>query len=297
MHHQDAGRRQKFHDIVTVADRVQGIAVNLLEIQLGGHELPVYGEGGACQRPRPQGHNIRPAVDPPETLKIPGQHAEVRQQMVGEQDGLGPLQMGVARHDYLPVLCRRFCQRLLQIADGLHDLHRLAAHIHMGIQRHLVIAAAGGVQTPSRLAYALGQALLDVHMYVFQIHREVEFPFLDLQQNVMEPPDNGLLVLLRDNAAFGQHLRMGNAARDVLTVHALVKADGGLEFIDHLVGAFLKAPAPHLLRHYLLSLAVLCCIRARTLRGRPNRLIKPVASAWLYTSSCSKVTNSWLYRE
>ena len=71
-----------------------------------------------------------------------------------------------------------------QRAHHVGDLRRQAvdrvAHPQAEIGRHLVVAAARGVQPAAGLADALGQAGLDVHVDVFQRGIEREAAGLDL---------------------------------------------------------------------------------------------------------------------
>ena len=133
------------------------------------------------------------------------------------------------------------------------------------------------MQAAARLADGLGEALLDVHVDILEVDGEIELPILDLLLDVLESLDNLIAILLRENAAFREHPRVGNGAADILMIHALVEIDGGLELIDHLVSAFREAASPHCLAHF----CVFSCMSARTSSGRPKRLMKPVASAWL----------------
>ena len=150
----------------------------------------------------------------------------------------------------------------------------------MGIERDLIVAAARRMQAPARLADGLGQALLDIHVDILEIHGEVEFPLLDFLQNILEALDDFIFIGFADDTAFREHRRVGDGASNVLVVHALVKTDGGLELIDHLIRALREPAAPHCFAHLSAS-PVFSCMSARTFRGRPNRLMKPVASAWL----------------
>ena len=197
--------------------------------------------------------------------------------MVREQDGLGALQMRVARHDDIAVLLSRLDERALEVLDLLLHGHDLAAHVHVRVERDLVVAAARRVQAAAGLADGVGQAPLDVHVDVLEVNGELEVALLDLLQDVLEPRDDLIAVLVRDDAAFREHRRMRDGASDVLVVHALIEIDGGLELVDHLIGRLGETASPHCFAH----LPVFSCIRARTLSGRPKRLMKPVASAWL----------------
>ena len=72
-------------------------------------------------------------------------------------------------------------------------------------------------------------------MDVFEVHGKIKVACVDFLFNGEEAVDDGVAVFFGEDADFFEHLRMGNRAVDVLVVHPLVKVDGGLEFIDHLV--------------------------------------------------------------
>ena len=106
----------------------------------------------------------------------------------------------------------------------------------MRIERHLVITAASRMQTAACLTDRVRQTLLDIHMDIFKIHREIKAARVNLLQDILQPLDDCLFILIRDDPAFGEHRRMGDAAGDILMVHPLIEAYGGLELIDHLIG-------------------------------------------------------------
>ena len=114
-------------------------------------------------------------------------------------------------------------------------------------------------------------------MDVFEVDGEIEAPILDLLLDVLKPRHDLVPVLFREDAAFRKHPRVGNGTADILMIHALVEVDRGLELVDHLIGALREAASPHCLAHF----CVFSCMSARTSSGRPKRLMKPVASAWL----------------
>ena len=52
------------------------------------------------------------------------------------------------------------------------------------------------------------------------------------------------MVLLGDDAAAGQHLRMGQAPLDILPVQPRIKLDGRIEVVDQAVRLFAEPSAP-----------------------------------------------------
>ena len=64
---------------------------------------------------------------------------------MSEGDRLRTLQMGITRHQGFLVLLRYAQQRFLEAQQKLGNLRYLPLHIHMHIQRYLVVTAAGRV--------------------------------------------------------------------------------------------------------------------------------------------------------
>ena len=277
VHHEDGGGGEEFHDVVAVADGIEAVRVDGVEVKLLCHERAVDGERRARKRTRAERHDVGALVDAQEARKVAREHGEVSKHVVREEDGLRALQMRVARHDRVGIALRRLDERTLQVGDAAEHGERLAAHIEVRVERDLVVAAARRVQPAARLADRVGQSLLDVHMDVFERDGKVEVTVLDFLQDITKPGDDGIFIRFRDDAALGEHLRVRDAARDILAVHALVEGDRRLEIVDHLIRALGEATAPKLFAHFFPAFS---CMRARTFKGRPKRLMNPVASDW-----------------
>src|SRR5690606_26498129 len=111
---------------------------------------------------------------------------------------------------------------------------------------HLVVARAAGVQLLAGDADALGQARLDVHVHVFQVHAPVEGAGLDLGLDLLQTVDDGVTFGHGQHAGLLQHGGMGDGAHDVVTVEALVEVDGGGETGDEGIDGLAEAAAPGL---------------------------------------------------
>src|SRR5699024_3517399 len=115
---------------------------------------------------------------------------------------------------------------------------------HVRVERDLVIAAAPGVQAAARRAYALGQQLFDVHVYVFGVDLECDFAGFYVGEYALEALDDKIGVGFGYYALFAQHRRVRYRAEYVLPVQALVKRYRRVEVVDHAVGGLFKAAAP-----------------------------------------------------
>ena len=176
--------------------------------------------------------------------EITGQHGEIGHQVMTEQDGLGPLQMGIARHDDVAVLLRRFDDGFLQLDHQLRNRGDFPARVHMRIQRHLVVAAPARMKPFSRFADGVGQALFDIHMNIFQLDGKFKFTLFNLLVDGFQPGYDRILICRRNNALPFQHRRVGNAAANIFRIHAAVKLDGGVKLFYAFIRGLRKPAAP-----------------------------------------------------
>ena len=151
--------------------------------------------------------------------------------MMTEHDRLRSLQVGVARHDGLAVLRRLVGDHLDERHDQLFDGRDLFFEIELDVQRHLIVAAARGVQALAVVADALGQLALDKGVDVLGFHVDLQRAGFDVGKNAAQALNDVGAALLADDAAPAEHGRVGDAALDVLAVHAAVKGDGGVEIV------------------------------------------------------------------
>ena len=275
MHHEDGRRREKFENVVAVADGIHAVDVDALKVQLFRDKRTIDRQRRPRERPRTERHDIRSRIDALESLKIACKHSKIRHEMMRKENRLRTLEMRIAGHNDFTVTLRRFHKCFLQLPNVIQYLDDRAAHKHMRIERDLIVAAARGVQTAARVADRVRETFLDIHVNILERRAELECPRVDLRENVTQPLFNGRVIRRGDDADMREHGGMGDRPRDVLAVHAAVKADGRLKFVDHLVRRLGKASAPELFTH----LPCASCMSARTLSGSPKRLMNPVASA------------------
>jgi hypothetical protein len=175
---------------------------------------------------------------------ITAQHLDIGHQMVAQRDRLRHLQMGEAGHDRIGMFFGAGQQRGDQgfqcgIGFGASGLHPQAE-----IHRHLIVAAARGVEPARRRADDFPQPGFDMEVDILQrqiLHQLAGFIFGgDLLQTLVDGGDIGGA----DDAACAQHRHMRAAAGDVLPPQALVHADGGVDFLHDRRWAGTKAPAP-----------------------------------------------------
>ena len=83
---------------------------------------------------------------------------------MGQGDGLGLLQMGVSGHDGMQVPLRDVQNRLQQLPQHHFRFAAGGLGVHPGVQGHLVIPAAAGMQALARVPDALNQQGFHVGM-------------------------------------------------------------------------------------------------------------------------------------
>ena len=251
MNHENGSRRQELHNIIPIRYSIQTVAIDSIKIQLLSHKRSVNWEGSTSQGTCSQRHNITALIYSPETVKIPLQHGEISHHMMGEKNRLGSLKMSIAWHNYITVLAGGFHQSCLHIQNQLLHLYNLTADEHMGVQSHLVVTAAGGMQSATSLTNSVSQSFLDIHMNIFQGNLKGEIALFNFLVDILQALDNIITICLRDNAYLGQHGSMGNGASNILIVHTLVKINGSLKIIYHLIGGLGKTTTPELLCHII----------------------------------------------
>ena len=166
MHRRNRRRRLVFHDEIPVRNGVHAVGADFPKPQGVRHRLPVGGirhpgQGAAAQR---QHFHTPGAV--PKSPGIPFQHLKIRQQMMGEQHRLRPLQMRIARHRNAGVT---LCQPRQRPLHAPHRIQRIGddfPRVQPQIQRNLVVAGTPGMQPPGGRPNQLGQPPLNIHMDV-----------------------------------------------------------------------------------------------------------------------------------
>ena len=243
-----------------------------------------------CQSAGAQRRDIRHFIAAGEPFKISLQHGTVSHHMMGEEHGLRSLHMGIAGQDDVLVFFRHPHQRFFGGNQLLRQLRDMPAHIHMEICGALVIPASCRVESGPRVADIIGQTLFHIHMDVFQFHRKCKPAFVYFFFYFQKTPGNLFQILFGNNAAVRQHECMSQRAGNIFFIHTAVIGNRSVEIKRASFLRLLKTAAPHHFTHF----SFFSFISARMVRGSPKRLMKPSASAWLYTSSSPNVTNSSL---
>ena len=164
--------------------------------------------------------------------------------MVTEKDGLGTLQVGVARGNKGLALLRLIGNGGDEGSQLLHQLFAFFPEVQPQIQCHLIVAASGGMELLAHISQPLGQHLLHEHMDVLTGHVEGQLSAVQIRQNFLQTLLKLPCLLRGDDILHPQHGSVGDGAFDILPVHPAVEADGGIEIVCQRVGFAGGHPGP-----------------------------------------------------
>ena len=165
--------------------------------------------------------------------------------MMGKQDGLCPLQMGVAGHDDI-LIC--LCLPDNGGNDGFgqrHDLAHFVAQVKTHIQRHLIVAAACRVQFFAHITQSGGQLLLHEHMNVLAGEINGQRARFQIVQNRLQTGDQRVGLGGGDDMPGTQHGGVRHTAGNILLIQTPVKPNGGVKVVCHLIHMAGSPPGPH----------------------------------------------------
>ena len=100
------------------------------------------------------------------------------------------------------------------------------------------------MQLFTRVSDPLREQPFDVHMDVLVVHRELHLARIDIAEDRSQALRNFVRVFLRDDSLCTEHMRMRDASHDIFSVHAAVKADGGLEPLRKFICIPFESSAP-----------------------------------------------------
>jgi hypothetical protein len=136
-------------------------------------------------------------------------------------------------------------ERPLHVGDALRQRRDQAPEVEPLIQRHLVVAAAAGVQLARERAADLAQLLLHPQVDVLGL-RVVRHSVARRQLEHLRQPALQLRPLVgRQDAARGQHCHVREAALDVLFDHDPVEGQRAIDGVERRRGLTGKAITKH----------------------------------------------------
>ena len=233
VHGRDRRRCQRLQGEVAVGDAVERIGGRPIEAQRFRRHVPVDGKRRAGQGGGTQRALVEALARIAKPAAVARQHLHIGQQMVAEGHGLGGLQMREAGHHQVAMRLRLARERELEGGQRRIGAVDPVAHVELEVGRDLVVARAGRVQPPGRLADQLLEPALHVHVHVLERARELEAASHDLLQHLVETGVDLPGVVLGDDTLRRQHRRVRLGGADVLRGQSLVEADGGVYLLHH----------------------------------------------------------------
>ncbi len=107
---------------------------------------------------------------------------------MAEQNGLRPLEVGIARHDRIDMFFRYCQKRLLELEDLRDNVFCFFPQVEPDVKSDLVISRPCGMQFFSCRTDLSYQFSLDIHMDIFEFLFEFEFPRLYLLRRFRSDP-------------------------------------------------------------------------------------------------------------
>ena len=218
MHHQDGQRGEQLHAVVTVGYAVERVVGQAGKAKLLTNEVTVDGISGRSQCARAKRHFVHALVAVLQAGYVALEHVGIRHHIMCKGRRLCALQMGVARHNRIEILTALYSQRLHKAKDQLDDLLDLLLDVQTHIECNLIVSRTAGVQTLAGITDALGQQLLDVHMDVLVIERELHLAVLDILQNALKTLNDLFGLMLLDDALLTQHGSVRDRAGDIFLI-------------------------------------------------------------------------------
>ncbi len=191
VHAEDGRMGEELQDEVAVGNGVHAVRAGAVESEIPGERRPVDGERGPGQGRGSERHDVDPREAPTTTLAVARQHEHVREQVVGEQDRLGALQMRVPGHRAVRMRLGAFHQRSLRLGNAPVDAADDVAEVQPLIERDLVVPGASCVELAAHRTHQVDESALDVHVDVFEFPPEGEGPALELGPDGFEPVEQG----------------------------------------------------------------------------------------------------------
>ena len=244
MDHYPGARMQEAGHEVAVGGGVEAVGDHPREPEAAGEGGGVDVVARTGDGPRAEGERVGLVARDLEPAMGAAQGGGVGEEVVGHEDGLGPPQVRVRRHE-------RPARRLRPAREGVDEGHHLVlddgdapAQVEAEVERHLLVPRPAGVQPLPGVADALDQLALDEGMDV--LVRPVDergvaaAPVADLDEGV---PDCGR-VPGRQHAGAGEGLRPREAPGDVILEQPPVERERRLEREDLLVGGAVEPAGP-----------------------------------------------------
>ncbi len=150
------------------------------------------------------------------------------------------LKVCVARHDDAEAFIGPIEKRPTKLAVDRKQFGYGILGVQTYIGRDLVVAGTAGVQARARRTDVGDKPSLNRHMDVFIVHIECEGAFVHLALDMRNPPLDGRIVLVADDALRSEHLRMSQRSANILGIHRCIRRKRCAELLREGADAFLE---------------------------------------------------------
>lgn len=114
----------------------------------------------------------------------------------------------------------------------------------MHVKGHLVVAAPSCMETGAGIADALRKGRFHIHVDIFQFGLEFERSLFNIIKDARKPLHDFFGITFRNDARFGQHVRVGNAAADIFMAEALIIFNGSVESVYQSICILTESSTP-----------------------------------------------------
>ena len=222
MHRGDGCGSQELDRRIAIGHRVDAVLADAREAQLTRQELPVEGKSRARERAGAERELVAALPAVAEACPITGEHLAIGEQVVGEEDRLGSLEVGVPRDDRVAMLARERDEDALQAGERCVHRVALGAEPEAEVECDLIVAAPSGVELAAERAEPLDEAPLDGHVDVLVGGEKTEAAALELAEDGRQPALDPGALPRREQLGPHERAHVRPAARDVVGIeHAI----------------------------------------------------------------------------
>ncbi len=178
--------------------------------------------------PEPYGRDGGALVPLAQPLGVPGEGLHMGEHVVGEEDGLGVLEVGPAGHRDVRVGLGEADQRALEVGDQAADGAGVVAQVHPEERGDLVVPGPPGPELAAEVgAEALQQSALQGGVDVLVGDGAGEGAVGDVGFELVEPGEHPGQFVLGEQARLVEDAGVGAGAGDVVRREPPVEVDGG----------------------------------------------------------------------
>ena len=206
VHAEQRGGEQELGGEVAVGDRVDRVGGRAGRSPVRGRRRAgSSGSDEPASAPDPSGETAARRSQSRIRSTSRGQRVHVREQVMGEQDGLGVLQVRHAGHRDVRVPLGLVDERRLEVGDRAHQPTRLVAQVQPQVGGDLVVAAAPGAQFAAERAEPLQQAAFERRVHVLVRDRRPELAGADGVREFVEGEQHPGRLVVGEQAGGVQH--------------------------------------------------------------------------------------------